>query len=202
METTRSKGTEYIKKVYIPYIGWGIVIIIVIGIVVYLYANANRNVNYKGLSQDVIDTINNPSDSIFTKFYKYFSEHNAKEKRPKRENKTENICRKILEKIYGDSFNTIRPDWLKSPKTGKNLELDCYNEKLKLALEFNGKQHYAYTPYFHKSKKDFFAQVHRDDWKRKKCQAQGITLIEIPYWVTEIDMEKYIKAQLTKKGML
>jgi len=183
-----------------PTIGWVLGIVLVLGIVWWLYIN--RDVNYKGLSQDVIDTINSdhPSDSILSKFYKYFSQH--KHKKPKRENKTENICRKILEKIYGDSFGTVRPDWLRSPKTGKNLELDCYNEKLRLALEFNGKQHYAYTPYFHKSKKDFFAQVHRDDWKRKKCQAHGITLVEIPYWVTEVDMEKYIKTQLAKKGML
>lgn len=119
-----------------------------------------------------------------------------------RVNKTEEMCRKIIEKIYNKKFPSVRPDWLKSPKTKKNLELDCYNKDLKIALEYNGQQHYRFTPHFHKTKTKFFSQVHRDDWKRKKCLEKGIRLIEIPYWVTPMDLEQYIIKELQKKNCL
>lgn len=132
----------------------------------------------------------------------HFVKQFTKIKHHKRVNKTEEMCRKILRKIYNQPFPSVRPDWLKSPLTRKNLELDCYNEKLQIALEYNGQQHYTYTPHFHKSKKCFYAQVHRDDWKRKRCREKGIRLIEIPYWVSPIDLEDYIIKELRKKGCL
>jgi hypothetical protein len=44
-----------------------------------------------------------------------------------------------LEILTGYRFKSVRPGWLENPLTGRNLELDCYNEYLKLALEYNGK---------------------------------------------------------------
>ncbi len=120
----------------------------------------------------------------------------------KRINKTEEKCRRIIQKIYGTPFPSIRPDFLKSPRTHRNLELDCYNANLGIALEYNGKQHYTYCPHFHKSKKDFYSQVHRDDWKRKKCREMGIKLIEIPYWIEEHKLEEYITNELRKNQCL
>ena len=137
--------------------------------------------------------------TILSKFIKHFQQKKPKQKRV---NKTEEMCRKIIEKIYGKKFPTIRPDFLKSPMTKKNLELDCYCEELNIALEYNGQQHYKYTPHFHKRKKNFYSQVHRDDWKRKRCRELGIRLIEVPYWVTPIDLEEYITRELKKKNCL
>ena len=133
-----------------------------------------------------------------SKIVKFFQ----KEKKCKRINKTEEMCRKIIQKIYNKPFPSVRPDFLKSPMTKKNLELDCYNADLKIALEYNGQQHYKYTPHFHKSKKNFYSQVHRDDWKRKKCRELGIKLIEIPYWVTPVDLKDYILKELNKRSAL
>jgi hypothetical protein len=48
--------------------------------------------------------------------------------------KHETRCRIILENLFKSPFISIRPDFLKYSKTGKNLELDMYNEDLKLAL--------------------------------------------------------------------
>lgn len=115
---------------------------------------------------------------------------------PKKPWKMEEKCRTILQNIYGVPFPSKRPSFLKSPKTNKNLELDCYNEQLGIALEYNGVQHYSYTPYFHKDKKNFYSQVHRDNWKRNKCWEHGITLIEIPYTVPENELEQYIFRKL------
>ena len=44
-------------------------------------------------------------------------------------------CREILESIYSVPFKPCRPNFLKNPKTGRNLELDGYNEELKIAFE-------------------------------------------------------------------
>jgi hypothetical protein len=56
--------------------------------------------------------------------------------------KSQHRCHIILEILTGRQFMSVRPYWLKNPETGRNLELDCYNEEYRLALEYNGVQHY------------------------------------------------------------
>ena len=73
-----------------------------------------------------------------------------------------------------------------------------YNEELKLALEYNGAQHYKYIPYFHKSKDAFHNQKYRDEIKKYKCKENGIRLIEVPYNVK--DIEEFIERELRKLG--
>ena len=63
----------------------------------------------------------------------------------------EKIYRREIEKMSWKSFVKIRPNFLKNEKTGSNLELDCFNKELKIAVEYNGKQHYKFIPFFHKS---------------------------------------------------
>lgn len=99
--------------------------------------------------------------------------------------KCETICKNVLENIYNKPFIKVRPDFLRNPLTGENLELDCYNEELKLALEFNGDQHYFFTPEFHKSYSDLYYQKCKDDYKKIACKNNGIKLIIITY--TTID---------------
>ena len=61
-------------------------------------------------------------------------------------------------------------------------------------IEYNGRQHYEYTPYFHKSMDDFERQVKRDTELRNYCHDNGIRLLEIPYSVKNIN--KFLKEQL------
>lgn len=56
----------------------------------------------------------------------------------KRSRKGEKRTREIIERITGRKFPSVRPNFLKNPKTGRNLELDMYNDSLKLAIEYNG----------------------------------------------------------------
>ena len=42
-----------------------------------------------------------------------------------------------------DRRNNIRPKILRNPKTGKNLEYDIFFKNIKVALEFQGEQHYT-----------------------------------------------------------
>ena len=104
----------------------------------------------------------------------------------------------ILETIFKKPFVRIRPDFLKNKVTGKNMELDIYNEELKLAIEVNGNQHYKYIPYFHgkENKHKFYEQRYRDELKKLLCKENGITLIEIPYDVGEYGLKSYILQQL------
>lgn len=120
--------------------------------------------------------------------------------------KSEEKCREILENIFKRPFRSVRPDFLKSPVTGRNLELDCYNPQLKLALEYDGRQHAKYTPRFHgdsqKGKWQFIYQVRKDDWKNKKCREEGICLIRVPHYVPFHKLESYIRKKLVKEGKL
>ena len=107
--------------------------------------------------------------------------------------KNEEICRNILEDIFMQEFPSTRPDFLVNPYTGKNLELDCYNADLRLACEYNGRQHYMYTPFFHNSEEDFIKQVYRDNLKKRLCYENDVELISVPYFMNEQQIRYYIE---------
>lgn len=102
----------------------------------------------------------------------------------------------ILESIFKKPFYKIRPNFLRNDVTGYNLEIDLYNDDLKLGVEVQGDQHYKFTPFFHKNKEHFLNQRYRDEMKKEKCKKEGITLIEIPYKVGEKKLKSYIIEQL------
>jgi len=104
---------------------------------------------------------------------------------------SERICRKFFESIFNVPFKKIRPNWLIGTKKRK-LELDGYNKDLKIAFEYQGKQHYEYIEGFHKSIKDFKYQKEKDRLKIQKCKENGINLIQVPYRIKFKNMEKYI----------
>ena len=112
------------------------------------------------------------------------------------DSKGETLCRQIFERIYQKPFPNTRPDFLRNPETGRNLELDGYNEDLRIAFEFNGIQHYQYPNWIHKTKEACLGQIKRDQFKIKKCNDIGIYLITIPYDVPYNQLEEYITARL------
>jgi hypothetical protein len=116
--------------------------------------------------------------------------------------KSEGLCRRVLENYFGKPFNKARPDFLRNPVTGGNfnLEIDCYNPELKLGVEYQGKQHAEYVPFFHSSKEAFLNQKYRDELKRRMCRDNGVKLIEVPYTVKYEQVEKYLINELKKNG--
>jgi len=120
--------------------------------------------------------------------------------------RSEKLTRKIFERIMGCNFPSVRPDFLKNPETGCNLELDGYNENLKLAFEYNGIYHYQFHKHFHKNDEDNFKkQRERDEFKYKKCIEMGITLISVPYTFNcykPDELEIFIKDQLFQKEFI
>lgn len=114
----------------------------------------------------------------------------------------EQICRNHLNKRLGKEFIKDRPEFLKNPITNTNLELDCFCKEIKLALEYNGKQHYEYVPKFHKTKTDFYNQKYRDEIKKRLCYKNGVDLIEVPYYIPSHEIPLYIDRALEKLGRL
>jgi len=113
-------------------------------------------------------------------------------------NKHEKECRRILESIYKKSFHSVRPDFLEYTN-GHNLELDMYNESLKLAVEYQGIQHYKFNKFFHKSYDDFINLINRDNWKAQRCKELNIKLITVPYTIKFENLREYIIKQLNNK---
>lgn len=94
-------------------------------------------------------------------------------------------------------FEKIRPKWLRCSYSNSPLELDMFNEELKIAVEFNGEQHYKFIPYFHRTEDNFNKQLLRDTEKKEKCRRLGITLIIVPFSCKNFkEVEKCILEQL------
>jgi hypothetical protein len=116
-----------------------------------------------------------------------------------RVSKGQAACCRVLEGIYNRPFRTIRPSFLRNPETGRNLELDCYNEELKLALEYNGIQHYRWPNFTNQSREEFLNQVRRDQLKVDLCDLNKVYLITVPYNVAPENIEAYIRYYLPEE---
>ena len=119
-----------------------------------------------------------------------------------KESKGEIICRKVAEILFNKKFAKVRPEILKNDVTKHNLELDIYNDELKLAIEYSGRQHYEYVPFFHKNYEAFLNQRYRDEMKKNKCKEAGITLIEVPYKIKHEQIPQFIKTKSIELGLL
>lgn len=109
--------------------------------------------------------------------------------------RSESLVREFMEIMTDEKFIKCRPKWL------NGLELDCYNAKLKIAVEYNGKQHYEHIKFFHKTEEKFIAQIERDIKKRSILKKKGIELIIVPYIYDYRDpskLGKFLETELLK----
>jgi hypothetical protein len=116
--------------------------------------------------------------------------------------KGEQECRRYLETLFQVPFPKARPSFLKNPITGHCLEIDCFNESLRLGVEYNGQQHYSYKNFFHRTPEESMNQKYRDELKRRMCRDNKIALIEVSYTVKIKDIASYLAFHLEKLGYL
>jgi hypothetical protein len=115
--------------------------------------------------------------------------------------KGEEMCKTFIEFYFQKPFHKIRPEFLRNPVTGENLELDLYNSELRLAIEYNGSQHYQYNSFMHKNSRDKFQnQQYRDLIKKDLCGKANITLIIVPYTVPHDKIGSFLFEELKKLG--
>ena len=132
----------------------------------------------------------------------YNREIRPKKRKPPTVSKGEAECKRVLESIFQRPFNKIRPYFLNNKVTGGdfNLEIDCYNEDLNLGVEYSGKMHYEYIPFFHKNYEAFLNQKYRDELKKRMCKDEGLILVEVPYTVKHENIESFLIKELKKHG--
>ena len=95
-------------------------------------------------------------------------------------NFSEEQCRSVFEQLTGSSFPTKRPAWLMGAH-GKPLELDGYNEALKIAFEYNGKQHFSENTSWPSSEQNLQKIQSRDALKVRLCRENNVALFQINY---------------------
>jgi len=189
---------EFVKKYILTFDT--IIVLIIIALVVYFIITAKKKkYKFHGVSRDEKgEWVTDAPGSTFP----------IRKKRKKRVNAHEEECRKIFQTLYGVKFKSVRPDFLKNPATGKNLELDGYAPGIStplgvgLAFEYDGEQHSKYNSHFHNGNVDAFKyQMAKDDYKSAICKKQGIMLIRIPYYIAFHDLERYIRSELKRKNI-
>lgn len=108
--------------------------------------------------------------------------------------RSEEKAREILEEETLFKWDKIRPKWL------KGLELDGYCKELNMAFEYQGIQHYEFSPFFHRNGvEDFEKQQERDKRKLKLSTEKGVRIIFIPYkydYTKPEEMRQYLNNQL------
>lgn len=87
--------------------------------------------------------------------------------------KSEELVRIVMEQIFGHEFKRVRPNWLKND-LNVPMELDGYAHDLKMAFEYQGRQHYETMAFL--VDQDLVRIQKNDKLKAKICKARGISL--------------------------
>lgn len=177
-----------------------VVIIGCIGFLV-LYAVYSKLSGKKGTWSKITPKIIHNEEEENEEESVYNNEETTKKRRRRGgggESKGEVECRRVMQKLFDKPFYKIRPQFLNNPVTfgTNNLELDCFNEELKLAVEYDGAQHYKFIPHFHKTHDGFMNQRYRDYMKEQMCKENKIRLIRVPYTVKIENIESFIVNKL------
>jgi hypothetical protein len=91
----------------------------------------------------------------------------------------EDLFRAELVRALGYDMPKAHPCWLVYPVTDAPLELDFYDPVRKMAIEYDGKQHYEYPNKFHKTRAEFEQQRQRDAWKDEACIRNKVQLVRV-----------------------
>lgn len=88
-------------------------------------------------------------------------------------------------------------EWLVNPKTGYKLRLDGYFPIHKIAVEYNGPQHYKYCSYY-KNIDEFKNRQYLDNLKNELCIKNGVKILWIKY--TDKLTNEYLEKLISGPG--
>lgn len=77
-----------------------------------------------------------------------------------------------------------------NPKTDRVLLYDNEVAELKLIIEVDGRQHYEYVEYFHKTRREFRYLRWKDNYKKEYALKNKYFYLEVPYWSIKEDEYK------------
>ena len=105
-------------------------------------------------------------------------------------------ARSILQEIYGGRYRILEEVKLPGstvPHRRSVLYLDFFIPVINVGIEVHGKQHYEFTPFFHRNIKDYLLSMNRDDDKAAWCKLNNIKLIVLKYSDGDDDWRNAIK---------
>ena len=193
--------------------GWGVVLFgsLIVLLFLWLFYSRHRDAGTTNATlENILETIFRPRPMPQTEPQpslrlpppaSYHSTNGSSNKN--NTSKGEKKCKEFVEFITGKKFDKVRPDFLKNPVTGHPLELDLYNDELRLAIEYNGAQHYQFNAMMHNNSKDRFQnQQYRDLIKKQLCEQYNIRLVLVPYTVPEDKIPGFLYDQLKSLGVI
>lgn len=108
---------------------------------------------------------------------------------------TGKYCLYSFSKLLNTNYELEKTfDWLINPETNTKLRIDGYFEDYKLAIEYDGMQHYHHITFYDPNYNDFKRRQKLDKLKDKLIKENGITLIRVRY--DEPLTEEYLRQKL------
>jgi len=108
---------------------------------------------------------------------------------------SEKYFRFVIEKLFNYSFKTIYPKWLRNKK-GYRLQIDGYNKELKLGFEYQGRQHFIYVEFFHRTKENFEYIKSNDCIKKKILKNRNIFMLYPTYLLKKENYKSYVLSKI------
>lgn len=109
----------------------------------------------------------------------------------------ERLARHALEQLFEQPFKKARPKWLVNPETGRQMELDGFNEQIGLAFEYQGEHHYRTVKPFKMDTRALIKRQRMDQVKKMLCAKHEIHLLEIPHHIDPNDMPRWITERVS-----
>lgn len=193
-----SDTREYWRKY-----GWYIMIILIILVFIILFLinyfsekqDTGTNITWNDIYEHILWVLFRPIDTPRKPSYRQQRNSSSCS------SKGEEMCKSFIEFYFQKPFHKTRPEFLRNPVTGENLELDLYNAELRLAIEYNGSQHYHYNSFMHKNSRDKFQnQQYRDLIKNDLCKKADITLVIVPYTIPHNQIGSFLFSEFKRLG--
>lgn len=83
--------------------------------------------------------------------------------------------------------------WLKNT-TGRSMHIDGFFPDFNLAIEYDGRQHFEFVPYYHVTEEQFHELQQRDALKASLLESHGIHLLRVSY--REPKTESHLRKRL------